>query len=314
MVNILMATYNGGAYIKEQISSILAQTYLDWRLYIRDDGSSDNTRQIIAEMADDLPQKVVIIKDGEKQRLGAKRNFSQLLEKCEDADFYFFCDQDDVWEKDKLAEMLKAVSTQGAEQPILAYHDMRIIDKRGGVLSESLYGYSGIKLSEKHPFEQLLTHNTVPGCALMINRELKNIIKRIPDKCIIHDWWLVLSAYAVGGKVIHVNKVLSNYRIHEHNQVGIRKKTSLQWILQAISTRRYRRYRQNNRDCKKKLCDQIDLLFLCYRGNIAAEAERSMKRFVKLVTEKKGPVSLFYAYKYGYMLTSRLETAKFYLL
>lgn len=314
MINILMAVYNGGAYIEKQIRSILEQTYADWRLYIRDDGSSDNTQEIISNIARNFPNKIIILKSDGNKNLGVKGNFSYLLEYCDDADFYCFCDQDDIWEKNKLEEMLKAIRAEELDQPMLVYHDMCIIDERDCVISPSLYEYSGINLSSKHPFEQLLTHNTISGCALMINRKLKNIIKRIPDECIIHDWWIVLSTFVVGGKVIHVDKLLSHYRIHGFNQVGVRKKISFKWVLHALMTKRYLLYAENNRAYKGMLCGQVELLFSFYEGNVVEDAAQSMKQFVRIVTSRRRIVSLLCAYKYGYVLAGRLETVKFYLL
>ena len=101
MVDILMATYNGGKYIAEQIDSILNQNYNDWKLYIRDDGSKDNTVNIVKEYIEKYPDKIILIEDG-RRNLGPKLNFGELL-KISKSEYCMFCDHDDVWMEDKVS-------------------------------------------------------------------------------------------------------------------------------------------------------------------------------------------------------------------
>jgi glycosyltransferase involved in cell wall biosynthesis len=94
-VDILLATYNGGEFLADQLASIERQTFSEWRLIVRDDGSTDNTVLILEEFRECYPDKVLLIEDLE-HNLGPGRNFERLLG-YSDAPYFFFCDQDDVW-------------------------------------------------------------------------------------------------------------------------------------------------------------------------------------------------------------------------
>lgn len=105
-VQVVMSTYNGEKYLKEQIDSILSQEGVDVRLYIRDDGSSDRTTDILASYQE---HKNVKIEKG--NNLGFAKSFLTALDECDEADYYAFSDQDDVWEKDKLSTAIQSINT-----------------------------------------------------------------------------------------------------------------------------------------------------------------------------------------------------------
>ena len=126
-IAILMATYNGEKYLGEQIDSLLAQTYKDWHLYIHDDGSTDNTNAILQEYAQ--KHSNIHVLEYESQR-GAMRNFLSLLQRVE-ADYYMFCDQDDVWLKEKVELSFEEMKRQEAAcqgKPIIVYTDLYVTD------------------------------------------------------------------------------------------------------------------------------------------------------------------------------------------
>ena len=104
-VHIMMATYNGEKFIKEQINSILKQTYTDWKLFISDDNSEDNTISIIEDFCKSDPDRIEIISTDKKG--GAKKNFIYLFDNCPQAELYMFSDQDDVWLPEKIEKMVK---------------------------------------------------------------------------------------------------------------------------------------------------------------------------------------------------------------
>lgn len=101
MITIIMAAYNGQEYINEQLESIKNQTYRDWRLVVRDDGSSDKTVDILKKFAKEVEQQV-IIKVNEEPSGSAKRNFARLLQDVQNSSYVMFTDQDDIWKKDKI--------------------------------------------------------------------------------------------------------------------------------------------------------------------------------------------------------------------
>ncbi len=100
MVAILLSTYNGQLYLKEQIDSLLDQTYKNWCLFVRDDGSSDDTLQIISTYAKKCPERIVLLTDN-RGNIKPAASFMQLLSMV-DMDYYMFCDQDDIWLSTKI--------------------------------------------------------------------------------------------------------------------------------------------------------------------------------------------------------------------
>lgn len=313
-VNILLATYNGEKYIEKQLQSIVEQTYQNWNLYIHDDGSSDSTLQIINRVIQTYPAcKITLLKDHVKG-LGACGNFSYLLQACTPADFCFFCDQDDIWQKNKIAYMVRFAGDYDADIPLLFFHDMQIIDRADRVISPSLYDFSHIRFSKRHPFQQLLTHNSISGCAMMINHTLQNRLGIIPEDCIIYDWWIALAAFMTGGEILHVEKMLSGYRIHENNTMGLHNTLSASWIRNAIRDKHYKRYHNNNILYKRMLLNQIDQLMLRYADYIDNNTNQAVRQFWELLEDRKRLRVLYKAYRMGYTLTNHLETLKFYLL
>ena len=135
-INILMSTYNGEMFLADQIKSIQNQTVKDWTLYIRDDGSSDKTRDIINAYAQ-ADSRIVFINPEHQNNLGVIRNFYTLLKHSE-ADYYFFSDQDDIWLENKLEVTLAKAKAYPSDKPLLVYTDLKIVNQELTVLHESM--------------------------------------------------------------------------------------------------------------------------------------------------------------------------------
>ena len=116
-VNIVLSTYNGARFLAEQLESIQKQTFTDWQLLIRDDGSTDTTPKIISEFVASDP-RIRFINEHDRQNVGVIKNFFTLV-KYDVADYYFFSDQDDVWLPDKLATMLAEAVKHDLSQPLM---------------------------------------------------------------------------------------------------------------------------------------------------------------------------------------------------
>lgn len=231
MVDILMATYNGEKYIKEQIESILNQTYQDWILYIRDDGSKDNTLSIIKSYIDSYPNKIYLVETG-KKNMGAKLNFSELMKNSK-SDYCMFCDQDDVWNKDKievtLNRMLEEEGTHGKNMPILVHTDLMVVDDKLNVIDKSFFNYIGINYKFNSTVD-LVFFNTVTGCTMMINKALSDSIKFIPKESHMHDHWIAMVASYIG-KISTINSPTIMYRQHSNNTLGaVRNSTNFNII------------------------------------------------------------------------------------
>lgn len=222
---IVMATYQGSKYIREQIESIQAQTYGDWRLLIRDDGSADGTREFIRSAArSDLRINLI---DDSRGRVGVKRNFSLLLERAlvEGAEWIALCDQDDHWHSHKLERQLEIVAEFDMEPglPVLLHADAAVVDAGLGPLYPSLHRLMGLRHEAATPLATLLVQNFVTGCSCLVNRSLLQIALPVPEECVMYDWWLALCVSATGKLLFQPDSMLL-YRQHAHNKLGARSR------------------------------------------------------------------------------------------
>ncbi|HFU4501800.1 TPA: glycosyltransferase family 2 protein [Streptococcus suis] len=234
-VNILMSTYNGQQFLAEQIRSIQDQTYTDWTLLVRDDGSSDKTREILQDFASQ-DSRIRLIDVEETENLGVIKSFHRLVH-YEQADYYFFSDQDDVWLPDKLAVSLQEAQSYPTDQPLMVYMDLTVVDQDLQVMTESM-----IRSQSHHANTQLvqeLTENTVTGGVSMINHSLASLWTKTED-IIMHDWYLALLASAFG-KLVFIDKAGELYRQHADNVLGARtlSKRLKKWIRPHLLFRVY---------------------------------------------------------------------------
>lgn len=216
-----MATYNGGRFVQQQIESMQAQSFGDWKLFVRDDGSHDDTVRKLEEMACG-DARINPVQDG-RGNLGAIANFSALMEVAlaSGADYVFFADQDDVWHADKLATMLAAMrelELKYGSVPLLVHCDLSVVGEDLEPVAESFAGYSRLSPATAD-LGVLLCQNQVTGCASVINRSLLELATPVPKQVLMHDWWLALLA-AAAGKIGFVPMPLVKYRQHQGNVLG----------------------------------------------------------------------------------------------
>ncbi|CAM3231208.1 glycosyltransferase family 2 protein [Streptococcus pluranimalium] len=225
-VNIVMSTYNGEKYLADQIKSIQSQTFKDWQLLIRDDGSIDNTPSIIRDMAK-KDDRIHFINDGQSENYGVIKSFYHLV-KYDSADYYFFSDQDDVWLPEKMEVTLKRALTEPSATPLLVYTDLKVVNEDLEVLQESM-----IKSQSHHANTELvqeLTENTVTGGTMMINKALADKWQ-VYDNLLMHDWYLALLAASLG-KLVYIDQATQLYRQHDTNVLGARtwSKRAKNWL------------------------------------------------------------------------------------
>ena len=219
-VDILLATYNGEKYLREQIDSILNQTHTEFRLLISDDGSTDGTREILKEYKE---------KDGridvffQENNLGVVKNFEFLLEKVE-AKYYMFSDQDDIWKETKIEKSLNKIE-EGFD---LVYSDLEVVDENLNVTYSSYWKLKGIynKIKKYNNFESLYLNNFITGCTMISKKELINSFMPLPNtsKFVLHDYWISL-IISQNGKIAYIEEPLIKYRQHKNNKVGSKKKS-----------------------------------------------------------------------------------------
>ena len=220
---ILLGTYNGEKFIPEQVNSIQTQTYKNWRLLIRDDGSQDSSLEIIRALAK-KDERIIVIKSG-CENLGASANFGILAQNaCRMGARYFcFSDQDDVWQPRKLEIqlrlMVKSESSRNIIIPTLLHSDLTIVNEKLGVIHPSYMRFQKVSHESQHPILVLLVQNFVTGCTVMANRPLIDLALPIPKDAIMHDWWLALCA-SVWGQINFLPESTVHYRQHSNNEIG----------------------------------------------------------------------------------------------
>ena len=236
-VTILLSTYNGEQFLSEQIKSIQEQTYRDWQLLIRDDGSTDGTRAVIEDFCrkDD---RIAFINRENPQNLGVIQSFHILLQ-YQDSDFYLFSDQDDVWLPDKIAMQLAEADKYDSSHPLLVYTDLKVVDQELQVVHESM-----IRTQSDHANTELvqeLTENTVTGGVSMINRALAQLwTGKEEHELLMHDWYLGLLASAFGN-LVYIDKPGELYRQHSNNVLGARtlRKRVKNWVRPHVLFTKY---------------------------------------------------------------------------
>lgn len=218
-IAILMATYNGERYIKEQLDSLINQTSCKWTLYIHDDGSSDNTPTILREYAEKYDR--IHILDYESQR-GAMKNFFSLLQLV-DADYYMFCDQDDVWLPDKISisfEKMKDMESHHPSLPIIVYTDLHVTDPNLNIIYESFWQEICLHPEFITTFDEMAASTAVTGCAMLFNQKAKDAIVFPATHAIMHDAWITACTLRNGGLIHPIRQQMVLYRQHEGNCIG----------------------------------------------------------------------------------------------
>src|SRR3569623_61880 len=203
-----MATYNGEKYIKKQLDSLFEQTYTNWQLWVRDDGSTDSTLDILKSYKAWYPN-ISIYLNTTPQR-GACPNFAALFRMAkldEQVKYIMFCDQDDIWKPEKIERSLAEMRHQEQlhpGEPVLIYSNVELMDNRDNAIEDSL------KLCSKIDLRNLVSFNYVLGCTMLLNRHLIYKICTIPASAVNHDYWIALVASAYN--TAYISEALNRYR------------------------------------------------------------------------------------------------------
>ena len=220
LIDILMATYNGERFVGEQIESIQAQTYGNWRLLVSDDCSSDGTLDVVCRYAAE-DERIRIVSEDVRYG-GAKENFFALMSKT-DAPYAMFCDQDDVWLPEKIEKSLTAVALKeleiGDNFPVALYTDMTVVDAGLCTLADSFLDQERKKYlnGDLHGF---LSISGAAGCTMLFNRTLVDVVGCGNfSAALMHDWWLAIVASSCGA-LIYFDEPTVLYRQHGDNELG----------------------------------------------------------------------------------------------
>lgn len=296
-VNILLSTYNGEKYLEEQIDSLLAQTYGNYIITVRDDGSIDNTNKILQNyISNDRTNRFRYINCNIKENIGYPDCFWTLLKECENADYYAFCDQDDVWMPEKISSMVQKLDEENQNQAILCFHDYYICDAELNILGthdcselETIRGY------------QLIFYTYVQGFAMTINDKMKQLLlsQNPVGKGWPHDGWIIWTAF-YRGKMLYNNTVLSYYRRHANTETISGKNIVTQtnsWIKEEIIGDKFtklckRAYQFSNMNISNNEDDNIKIWRLLSAPSSVSEYMRRLLFSNKLRPSLGGELAL----------------------
>jgi glycosyltransferase involved in cell wall biosynthesis len=274
--DIVLATYNGDRYLGAQLESILAQEYQHWQLIIRDDGSSDRTREIIHMYQKRESNRLQWIDSENSRNIGVIQNFNYLLEQSR-ADYTFLSDQDDVWLPNKITDslqLLKRIESQwGKATPILIHSDLSVVTEQ--LLPQYPSFWKSHTLNpDYNSLRQLLIRNHITGCTIVINKALRQLALPISNTAFMHDWWLGLVATTFG-KIAYLDYPTVLYRQHTHNQVGARPQKWRYLFSRLQQPQKIRAYYQ-------KTIQQAQSFAERYRSQFSAQDERLVSAYSSL--------------------------------
>jgi glycosyltransferase involved in cell wall biosynthesis len=236
-VLILLATFNGGLYLPEQLKSIERQTFTNWRVLASDDGSSDETIVELDRFRSTYPDRVELLNLSPSG--SARSNFFRLLRQAPAAQYVAFCDQDDVWAEQKLERLVSACAdlerAVGADTPCLVYSDLVVVGRDLRPIAPSYLGEIAADPATMS-FGSTLMENSIPGCSMLINHSLVEEFRRYDgelSQARMHDWWLALMAFSMGS-VSFVPEKLVLYRQHSTNTAGSVKRRALSYAFRKL--------------------------------------------------------------------------------
>ncbi len=301
-VDILLATYQGANYLDVQLESILTQTYPEIHLWVRDDGSTDQTMEILQKWEKTYPNKISLIH--RPGHLGIKQNFSFLLEQSQ-APYLMFADQDDQWLPQKVEISLNQIKRMerqyGAHLSLLVHTDLKVVDDQLKEICSSFWSYAGLNPNQRS-LNHLLTQNNLTGCTMLMNRALVNLALPIPEEAIMHDWWIALVACCFGHiQPIHQATIL--YRQHHQNHVGAKTYGLHHFFTQSLEDR------QKKAGCSHQTYQQARYLLKQYQAKLPLEKQNMIKAYEELEKlsyfKQKYQILRYQFFKQGFFRNAR---------
>lgn len=290
MITVLLATWNGEQYLKEQMDSLLQQTDPEFSILISDDGSTDRTPFLIKEYETRYPKRISSLKISSPTG-SARDNFYRLIKASSD-EYLMFCDQDDIWLPDKVEttkkEMERMEEKWGKDMPILVHSDLLITDQNGSLRCNSMARYQKIAVNDNRT-SHYLVENNITGCTMMINKSLQTLLEPLPENGMMHDWWIGLVASCFG-KISYINRPLIKYRQHGGNQVGARSGTSQ--LLERTNNRK------RIKDNYLGLFDQANAFLTVYGSSMSPDQKELFEAFLSIKDKNRaGKIRVIWNYK-----------------
>ena len=262
-VEVLLSTYNGDKYIGDLLGSLLKQTYNNITMRFRDDGSRDETKKILRNFS--LCHQNVFVEYGEN--VGVSKSFLRLLLGTSGkADYYAFCDQDDIWMPGKVERAVQRLELIDSSTPALYCSRLELVDS-------NLKHLKYTRKARCVGFGNALVHNIATGCTIVINKAARNIItENLPVQTIMHDSWLYL-VVAAFGEVVYDEISNIKYRQHGSNVVGGN------FSFRSILKERISRF--VNRRRRFMCSDQALEFYRLYGNQLSAEKTLLLKEFLE---------------------------------
>ena len=295
MVTVLLCTYNGEKYVREQMESILSQSFDDFSVVVSDDGSKDKTLAEVRELMKEHPGKIRLIQQ-EIPTGSAERHFLKLIAEKQygDAEYIMLSDQDDVWNQDKMEKTFREMQAleviYGKDKPLLVHCDSEVVDQELTPVSPSYVEYQKMTPDRK-ALNQLLVQNNVVGGAMMINRTLAELISEVPEHCVMHDQWIALVASAFG-EIRFIPESLYKYRQHGSNVLGAEKGSRIMEVLGRFGIGRKdgkskAEMDEHSRKVYREMFQQAECFREMYDDKLSKDQKKLLDSFVSIQSKNR---------------------------
>jgi glycosyltransferase, family 2 len=268
-IEILLATYNGEKYLNEQIDSIINQTYTNWKLLIRDDGSEDRTLEILKEY-EKRDERISILRDN-KGNLGFVKNFEELLKNSSE-EFIMFSDQDDYWLENKIEKyigVLENLDVEKLKKPLLIHSNSFVCDEKLNILKKN---FVDSKVALQYGGNGYFFAYFVQGSTTLINRKLINLGLPFLRSVTLHDRYFHLLVEFFGNRIF-IDESLIKYRQHRNNEIGAKSS-----VIKKILFKRY--FDDSDRDLILDIEEK-------YRNKQKKDNERWIIKYLEVTDRKK---------------------------
>lgn len=270
-VNVLLSTYNGEKHIRRQLDSLVNQNYKNFKLYVRDDGSRDQTVDIVRSYSEQIDLEII-----EGENLGFVKSFFQLLQYAEEGDYWAFCDQDDWWKEEKIACAVDWLQSQMQDIPLL-YHSAYEVVEADSEEREVFYFKE-----EGYDLRRSITENHISGFSMVINDVMrKKMLQGDPDQIDYHDWWaaMIITAF---GSYRSDDRVLAKYYRYNDSVTKITIKHKIDWFIKNFSE-------------KSAIQKRVKTFHNAFHGELSREQSRTIDLFLtERYSLKKAFMKCFY--------------------
>lgn len=296
LVEVLLATYNGERYLREQIDSIFAQDYKNLQILVRDDGSTDGTISILEEYAARFPDRFRIAEIGPATG-SAQGNFLQLM-RLSSAQYVSFADQDDVWFPDKLRmsmDAMRELETRWGESALLlVFTDLHVVDQELKTVHASFWKYTKVRSENIEDLRSLIHDAAVTGSTALVNRNLLQVSSRMNEDAMMHDWWMSLVACTMG-RAKALQRPTVYYRQHDRNVFGAHSQIDFieKWL------RRVRKIAQR-RQMRRRIVRQAEAFLSIYSDDLPRAHRETILEYLRCYEAKNRAVRASLFIRYGF--------------